>query len=500
LALLVVAGAWQWGAFVAGGADSSGYLHEARLWRAGTLHLSPPRVEGVDVGEPLRVATPIGFRLAASRDHVAPTYPPGYPLAMAALSSIGGEDAQFLAVPIAAGFLTWAAFVIGRLVAGPLAGLLGAAATAASPIVVYQALQPMSDVPAASAWLIAIAAIARGTTRGDVIAATAAVAACLVRPNLFAMTPLLALAMVWWTPAWQQGLRRGMAFMVPVALAGLAFAWWQQRLYGAATETGYGAISTLFSTANIGPNLATYPGWLIETHGYSVFLGLLAPWLLARGSAAPLLPRHRAVQVALWSLVMCAALFGFYALYLPFDSWSYTRFLLPVLPLAFVLAAATVMAIVELVPQPLRTVVAVLALVIVPCVGWSRSREARAFALWDNERRFTEVAGFVGDQPLGSVFVSMQHSGSLAYYTGRPLVRWDWLAPLEADRVIADLAAAGHSVYAVLDEWEVAAVQSRFPGSALASSLREPVFRSGERVAITAFVFLVRPAGNVTGM
>ena len=313
------------------------------------------------------------------------------------------------------------------------------------------------------------------------------------------MTPLLALAMVWWAPSWRQGLRRAVTLGVPVVSAGLVFAWWQQRLYGGATETGYGAVGTLFSLANVAPNLATYPSWLVETHGYSLFLGLLTPWMLARGRAAPELDRNRAVQVAWWSLSMCAALFGFYALYLPFDSWSYTRFLLPVLPLAFVLAAATVLALVGLGPQPWRTVAIVIALAIVPCVGWSRSREARAFALWDNEQRFTEVASFVDDLPVSSVFVSMQHSGSLAYYTSRPLVRWDWLAPREADRVIADLAAAGHAVYAVLDDWEVAAVQSRFPGSALASSLHAPVFRSGERVAITTFVFLVRPAGNVTG-
>jgi hypothetical protein len=92
----------------------------------------------------------------------------------------------------------------------------------------------------------------------------------------------------------------------------------------------------------------------------------------------------------------------------------------------------------------------------------------------------------------------MEHSGSLAYYTGRPLLRWDWLQPHEADRVIDELAAAGHTVYAVLDDWEIAAVRDRFPGSALASSLHSPVFRSGERVAIVTFGFLVRAGAGVT--
>ena len=499
LALLVVAAAWHWGAFVAGGADSSGYLYEARLWQSGDLRVSPPRVDGIALESGVRAVMPIGFRLAGGGTEVAPTYPPGYPLVMAALTRIGGEGAQFLAVPIAAGLLTWTAFVLGRLAAGPLAGLFAAATTAASPTVVYQALQPMSDLPAACAWLIAIVAAARGTSRSDAIAAGAATAACLIRPNLFAMTPLLAFATAWWAPPSRRGFQRALALFTPIALAGLGLAWWQRRLYGGATETGYGAVNTLFSIANVPANLANYPSWLLDTHGYFLLLALPAPLLLARGGAAPSLPRDRAVRIAWWCMLMCAALFAFYALYLPFDSWSYTRFLLPALPLAFVLAATTVAALVAMVPQPLRTLVAICGLVLVPAVGWSRSREAQAFRLWDNERRFTEAASFVEAQSAPSVLLCMEHSGSLAYYTGRPLLRWDWLQPHEADRVIDELAAAGHTVYAVLDDWEIAAVQARFPGSALASSLHSPVFRSGERVAIVAFGFLVRPGTAVTG-
>ena len=42
--------------------------------------------------------------------------------------------------------------------------------------------------------------------------------------------------------------------------------------------------------------------------------------------------------------MMFASLFAFYALYSSFDNWTFTRFLLPALPLVIVLAAVTAVA------------------------------------------------------------------------------------------------------------------------------------------------------------
>ena len=72
---------------------------------------------------------------------------------------------------------------------------------------------------------------------------------------------------------------------------------------------------------------------------------------------------------------MCAALFAFYALYLPFDSWTYTRFLLPVLPLAFVLAAIVVVAGLGLGPAFARVPATILSIVAVLCFGLGRARQ-----------------------------------------------------------------------------------------------------------------------------
>lgn len=88
----------------------------------------------------------------------------------------------------------------------------------------------------------------------------------------------------------------------------------------------------------------------------------------------------------------------------------------------------------------------------------------------------------------------MQHSGSLDYYTSRPLLRWDWLEPTEIDHVLQRLASSGRSVYLAVDDWEVPQLKARFKESpAPIASLGTPLFQSRPRVAINAFVFHLSP-------
>src|SRR5438034_6094031 len=101
----------------AGGADSSGYLNEARTMAAGktslpirllsTLHLPPNYAY---------IFTPLGF--GPSRRHpgrMVPTYPPGLPAHFAMAGAIGGwSQAPFL-MPLIAGLISLALmFVLSR--------------------------------------------------------------------------------------------------------------------------------------------------------------------------------------------------------------------------------------------------------------------------------------------------------------------------------------------------------------------------------------------------
>ena len=99
---------------------------------------------------------PLGYRAGPKPGTMVPTYPPGLPLHLALLGTLGGWSfAPFLAGPIAAIASLLLLFGIGRelgLSRGFAAA--GMAMLAASPIFFGMAIQPMSDVPA-TAWVLA---------------------------------------------------------------------------------------------------------------------------------------------------------------------------------------------------------------------------------------------------------------------------------------------------------------------------------------------------------
>ena len=64
----------------------------------------------------------------------------------------------------------------------------------------------------------------------------------------------------------------------------------------------------------------------------------------------------------------------------------------------------------------------------------------------------------------------MQHSGSMRYYTGRMIVRWDTLDPAWLDRAVAFLRDRGIATYALLEYWEEAEFRQRFRVSSCSRS------------------------------
>ena len=72
----------------------------------------------------------------------------------------------FLVVPLFAALLVWFTFALGRALDDEVTGLGAAVLLACSPIFLYQAVQPMSDVPAAALWLAAFVFCVRGTVAG----------------------------------------------------------------------------------------------------------------------------------------------------------------------------------------------------------------------------------------------------------------------------------------------------------------------------------------------
>jgi hypothetical protein len=64
--------------------------------------------------------------------------------------------------------------------------------------------------------------------------------------------------------------------------------------------------------------------------------------------------------------------------------------------------------------------------------------------------------------PRNAVVLSMQHSGSVRYYSGRQILRYNYLDPAWLERAVRFFRDRGAPGYAVLEEWEVARFRDRF--------------------------------------
>ena len=126
--------------------------------------------------------------------------PAGYPLIMAAARVTAGRSAMFAVTPLMGGLAVYLMFLLGRHLAGPAAGLLAAALSAASPTFLIQLFQPMNDVTAAAVWAAALVAAISAGARGTPLAAAGAglltAAALVVRPNLAPLAAMTAAGVV----------------------------------------------------------------------------------------------------------------------------------------------------------------------------------------------------------------------------------------------------------------------------------------------------------------
>ncbi len=346
-----------WSSRVAGGSDSSCYVLQAEAFAHGRATLRNP-VAAVLPDAPAAVFAPTGF--VASRAHPPDAVPicgPGLALLMAGASLIH-RDAIFLVVPLFAALLVWLTFVFGRRVDDQVTGACAAVLLACSPIFLYQAVQPMSDVPAAAAWMAALV-LSAGTRRRDLIAAGVAMSvAILIRPNLAPLAiPLLALAPFRLkaetstsaefrlkaettdlhpptTPV-VSAFRRNVFFLMAMAPGFLVLLSLNAARYGSPFASGYGDTGSLFSLARLAPNAARYSRWLLETQTPFLLVALAAPWAIRRDEGKR--------RLALVALAGSALIVATYLAYTVFDDWWYIRFLLPALPILEALSVAVVL-------------------------------------------------------------------------------------------------------------------------------------------------------------
>ena len=450
------------GTYAAGGADSFGYISQAELIAHGRLTEPMPSDPAFDWPDVPATLTPLAFTRGPDPRVLVPVYPPGLPLLMAPLAWIH-PSAVFLVVPLCAAFTLWGCVRFGTELEDTQAGTLGALLLSVSPTFLLQAMQPMSDVPVTAAWLAALLLARRPSLTGSALAGLAASLAIMIRPNL---APLALFVVVTCATAMRDGSReRTLGQMVVCAAAMLpglvGLGCIQNARYGSPLGSGYGSFHDLFAFSNVGPNLSRYPRWLTLAHSPFLWLWLLAPLWFRRAS-----PRARALG---WiGYVFAAAVIAAYLPYVYFrpEEWSYTRFLLPALPLMLVFVAGVVLTAARrwLPALPLGATV----LLIFGIAAWSlqAASSLSVFHSWEGERKYPQVGRFVRDQLPGSAFVlAAQHSGSVRYYSHRPTLRWDLLDGGSLDRAVRSLRVAGYEPFLVVDTGEDEEFRQRFSES-----------------------------------
>jgi hypothetical protein len=487
-AAAVAIGCFLLGAHIAFGADPSGYLSQARLWRTGNLTMQTPLALQVNTVHGQHAFTPLGYYPSGTRGVAVPLYPPGLPLHFAAAAALAGERAPFAIPPLSAAGVVVIAFLLGRRVGGHRTALVAAAACATSPILLFEAVQPMSDTTAAFWWSLAVLLLTRESIPAAACAGLATAIACLVRPNLFALVPVLALLAVWWRGSWRPLRRWVIYLLVPTATA-VGFVLMQRSWYGGATTTGYGPVEFLFSLDHVATNLSRYARWAITAQSLLIVLPLAAPFVIRRHLVTPAIDLVHASRFAWAGLIFAAALQTFFLLYLVLDDWFSFRFLLPALPWLLVLQAAVLAAACRRLPSGLQTIGVLVIATLIASWGIDRARGLGAFGLRDTEQRYLDVVAFTRTLPANAVYITVHHSGSLPYYTSATIVRWDWLENDELDRVVSNLRSLHRPPFLVIDDFEEPQFRQRFAGTRTEARLVGPVFDTGTSRGISSRVY-----------
>ena len=470
---VAVIGTWR-GTWAVGGSDSSCYALMAAAFARGQLQPATS-IEDAPWPQASRTFAPGGFVPSPTREDAAsPICTPGFSLLLAPFYAIGGRDAIFLLTPLAAALLVWLTFVFARHLAGASAGVAAAIVVAATPVFVFQFVQPMNDVAVATVWMSVLVVAARLGDQSAWLGALTGLA-ILIRPNL---APAAVVVAAWCLTG---GLRRLLVFGAAAAPFALVVAAFNAVLYGHPLRSGYGATSALFSPAHVLTNIQNYGSALLETQLGFPLLGVLAIVVVAH--------EHR--RLVWLALALTGSVVVVYLFYQPFPEWWYLRFLLPALPVMTALATATV----ALATRRSAVVWPVMAIV----VAFAVSTEAmgQALDLHRLERRFRTVGEVVRDRlPANAVFITVWNSGSVRYHAAREAVLWDALEPAWLERAVDWLRSRGYEPFFIIEEWEEPLFRERFAGTSTLGNLDWPpryqiqprlrIFQPGDRARYLA--------------
>jgi hypothetical protein len=500
LAVLTVGISFRVSTFEALGADAYGYVSQAHLWANGNLVQHEPLSLRAPWPDAEWTFAPLGYRPGLERGTTVPTYPPGLPLFMAGLLVLFGRSGPFFVVPLLGGVAIFATFLLGRRAAGEACGLAGAALLLTSPIFLFQLKEPMSDVPVTACWLVAILLVSRTTPVSIFAAGLATSAAILIRPNLVPLAAVLGLLVLLCSANTLVRRLLNASIFSSAAIPGcIAVALVNKKLYGSALSSGYGDTSFLFQLHYFWTNLSRYSRWLLEMETPFILLAPLGSWLLLRPeySSSDL---HSLTTRTLSRLFVAfaAVLYACYALYVPFDNWTFLRFLLPAISLLLLLCGVVVVELNKQLPSFLPRFLLVTSMVVFLAWRWDVSglKPPR-----QQDRRFAVIGEYLQDNlPPNAILFSMLHSGSIRYYSGRLTLRWDLLPSEWLDRSLVFLTSNGYQPFLLIEQgWERKQFVEKFSAQSRVGSLNfTPIATYNGRDAQADLYDLSNP-GRVTG-
>jgi hypothetical protein len=337
----------------------------------------------------------------------------------------------------------------------------------------YQLVQPMSDVPAAALWTLAVAFVTGTRARDPALAGIAAAAAVVVRPNLVPLAvPIGLFLLLRPERPWRERVRAAATFAACAAPGPAAVAAIQHMFYGSVLSSGYGTLATIFSLDRVAANATRYVSWLTDTQTTVWTLALAAPFLLP-GAVTALLVAMFLVNLA------C------YLPYVVFNDWSFLRFLLPTLPLVMILVMASIDSIARRIAAWTARPVVAIAAIVLAFTYVAEAQIRNVFRLHQLEARYERAGDFVARRlPPNAIVITSAESGSVRFYSGRRTVVWDTLDPRWLDSAIAYLRTRGLEPFLLLETGEEPSFRRRFASSLLGALDWPPAAEVASRVRI----------------
>jgi hypothetical protein len=445
-----------WSPRIAGGPDASGYVSQADLFVRGELTLPAPSwLADAPWSDAARAASPVGYGPSARPDRLAPVYSPGLPMLLALVQVVAGPGAVFFVVPLLAGVAAWATYSLAATLGDSWAGAIATLLLVTSPAFLAMTVQTMSDVPATACWTLALVA----SLRGHAIAAGLATGmAILIRPNLVLLTAVPAGLLLLSSNGRLRSAGRFVGASAP-AVAIIAVLNWYY--YESPLRSGYGAFEYLYSISRVPANLRQYADWFTDSNTVLPLLGVFAP--LAIGAHAT--DRGRLLLV---TLAFPSAVLAMYLAYLVFQphEWQYLRFLLPGYPALMTGFSIVVVSLTRRATWHARAIPAVILVAAFVAHGWMYAERRGVFAQHEADRRYAHAVAYALTLPPDAVFVSLAHSGTLRFYTGRDVLRFDAIGGHDIDVALSHLDVHGHPVYLIGDPFEIEMFRDRFEGTA----------------------------------